>query len=79
MFLILSCFRQYWPAQLNARAGKFKQGLKRELAMPSLRLVGRRERPMQQPLTMPHHSLSVEHPTAAHDPENKILGIIGSE
>jgi len=42
MFLILSCFRQYWPAQVNARASKFKQGLK-----------------------------------PAHDPENKILGIIG--
>ncbi|KAL7005302.1 hypothetical protein EMMF5_005139 [Cystobasidiomycetes sp. EMM_F5] len=28
MFLILSCFRQYWPAQVNVREGKFKQGLK---------------------------------------------------
>ncbi|CAD6584368.1 MAG: hypothetical protein CYPHOPRED_002673, partial [Cyphobasidiales sp. Tagirdzhanova-0007] len=42
MFLLLSCFRQYWPAQSNVRQGKFKQGLK-----------------------------------PAHDPEGKVLGIIG--
>lgn len=28
MFLILSALRQYWRAEVNARNGKWKQGLK---------------------------------------------------
>ncbi|TQS33391.1 hypothetical protein Golomagni_06266 [Golovinomyces magnicellulatus] len=42
MFLVLSSLRQYYRAEVNARSGKWKSGLK-----------------------------------PAHDPENKVLGIIG--